>query len=436
MCKGNCKAQSCDSIKKNNAKTQNSIFWWVVAVLSLSAAWIYGYMSNKANDKEMLSHAFKDAQIEVISKSDRLYKLTQKDKEYVLGLGSAWGYGGNMEVASVADSTGKIEKIVLIEESETYAYVQRMIDRNYFMQYQGKNIDEAFSIGHDLDAVSGATVSSLAISRAVQDGGHTLAENYFDLQPEKVNGKFKVPQSVLGLVVFFLLSLFLFGRKKWMNIALLVGAIIGIGIMWNNSFSVSSLSKLFTGGFPKPMEDLTFYVILVFLIGGIILLKKNIYCYRICPFYGVQFLLSKLSGMRLEMSPVILKYSRFVKRFLLWFALFVMFLSQSPTIANFEPFGLIFSLEGHGVQWYILPAVIVGALFSHGFFCKHFCPAGESLNILTDLRKGKLFKSQKSKIKITFKELKIKKKNLLPTLLYLLALFVIVAFMVSSLMGS
>jgi len=347
-------------------------------------------------------------------------------------LGSAWGYGGNMEVATVTDSTGKVEEIVLVENRETHAYIQRLIDRNYFLQYKGKQIDEGFSISHDLDAVSGATISSEAISRAVQDGGHALAENYFHLHPQIINGKFKVSQSVIGLIIFFLLSLVVFGRYKWLNIVLLVAAIIGIGVMWNNSFSISSFVKLFIGGFPSPREDLGIYIFLVFLIGGILILKKNIYCFRICPFYGVQYLLNKLSGMRLEMHPIIVRYGGFVKHFLLWSALMFMFMSTSPTLSNFEPFTMIFALEGRGIQWYILPAVIAGALFSPSFFCRYFCPAGDALHILTDIRKGNGLKANKVKRKIQFKDLKITKKHLLPSILYLAVLFIIVIFMVNS----
>lgn len=432
MCSVNCQTQNCKARKKTSGKRKNNLLWWTAAILSLFAAWMYGYFSSKANDVELLIQKFEDTQIEVLSQNDRLFKLRSKEKEFYVALGSAWGYGGNMEVAILTDSTANVEEIVLVDNRETYAYIQRLKDRKYFMQYKGKHLGEAFSAGHDIDVISGATISSEAISRAVQSGGHTLAKNYFKLQPTKINGKFKISQSVIGLIVFFLFSIFLFGRWKWLNISLLILSIAGIGIAWNNSFSISSLAKLFVGGFPNPGEDLSIYVILFFLIGGILIFSKNIYCYRICPFYGVQYILSKLSGMHLEMHPVIVKYGSFIKRFLLWFALLIMFLNTSPTISNFEPFAMIFSLEGVGIQWYILPAVIVGALFSPSFFCRYFCPAGESLNILTKLRKGKAIKGKSSAQKIELKDL-VSKKYLLQTVLYFVVLFVIVLFMVISL---
>lgn len=431
MCAANCQAKKCNAVRKRTPNRKVNIFFWVAAIVSLAGAWVYGYISNQANDKELLSNSFQNMHIEAISQSDRLYKLSNHEEELYVGLGNAWGYGGNLEVAAVTDSIGELEQVLLLSDSETLSYVKKLKNNKYFSQYKGKKIDEPFAINHDLDAVSGATVTSDAISRAVQKGGHSLAENVFKLKPNKIIEPFKISQSVIGLVVFFILAIFLFGRSKKLNLVLLFASIVGIGITWNNSFSVSSLAKLFTGGFPSPKEDLTIYVFIVFLAGGIILLKKNLYCHRICPFFGVQVFLKKLSGLNLKMHPIIVKYEGYVRRFLLWFALMIMFLESNPTASNFEPFAMIFSLEGHGIQWYILPAVIVGSLFSPLFFCKHFCPAGESLTILTNLRKGKLLKAKKAKKKIQFKDLGFKKNNIVPSVLYIIALSVIVTLMVS-----
>ncbi len=435
MCAVNCPSKGCHKYKRVNTTNRKiNIYWWLAAIVSLLGAWLYGYISSEANDKELLANTFSDMKVEVISKTDRLFKLTNDEKEFYVGIGSAWGYGGNLEVASVTDSIGEIKEVILVSNTETYSYVKKMVDRKYFHQYKGMQIDEAFAINYDLDATSGATVTSEAVSRAVQRGGHGLAKSVFNLQPIKVDKKFTLSQSVIGLVVFFVLAIFLFGRSKKLNLTLLIASIAGIGITWNNSFSVSTLSKLFIGGFPSPSEDLTIYVFLVFLAGGILILKKNIYCHRICPFFGVQILLKKISGLNLKMHSVILKYEGFVRRFLLWFALMIMFAQFNSTNSNFEPFGMMFSLDGYGIQWYILPALLIGSLFSPLFFCKHFCPAGESLTILISLRKGKIIKNKKTKRKIRFRELRFTKNNVIPSVLYLTALFAILSLMIKSIL--
>jgi polyferredoxin len=47
----------------------------------------------------------------------------------------------------------------------------------------------------------------------------------------------------------------------------------------------------------------------------------------------------------------------------------------------------MFSLEGVGIQWYILPVALVGAFFMKIYWCRFFCPAGHAFNNLLKLRK-------------------------------------------------
>jgi polyferredoxin len=85
--------------------------------------------------------------------------------------------------------------------------------------------------------------------------------------------------------------------------------------------------------------------------------------------------------------------SRFQRRartlifFLSWVALMLIFLSAHPALGSYEPFAMMFSLEGLGIQWYILPASLLGAFFVPRFWCRLFCPVGLYLNELVRLRR-------------------------------------------------
>ena len=41
----------------------------------------------------------------------------------------------------------------------------------------------------------------------------------------------------------------------------------------------------------------------------------------------------------------------------------LIFLSSHPTLGSYEPFALMFSLTGAGIQWYILPLSLIGSFF-------------------------------------------------------------------------
>ncbi len=48
---------------------------------------------------------------------------------------------------------------------------------------------------------------------------------------------------------------------------------------------------------------------------------------------------------------------------------------------------MMFSLEGIGIQWYILPLALIGSFFMSNFWCRFFCPAGNALSMLVRLRR-------------------------------------------------
>jgi len=82
---------------------------------------------------------------------------------------------------------------------------------------------------------------------------------------------------------------------------------------------------------------------------GVIILGKNVYCYRVCPFHGIEYFLQKISGMKLNPSRVLLKRARTIVNFLLWLSLIIIFLSKHPALGSFEPFAMMFSLNGAGI---------------------------------------------------------------------------------------
>jgi polyferredoxin len=112
----------------------------------------------------------------------------------------------------------------------------------------------------------------------------------------------------------------------------------------------------------------------------VVFLGRNIYCHQICPFNVVQDLLQKISGVRLRIKPAVQRQARTLIFTLSWAALVLIFISAHPALGSYEPFAMMFSLEGLGIQWYILPAALLGSFFVPSFWCRLFCPVGLFLN--------------------------------------------------------
>ena len=123
-------------------------------------------------------------------------------------------------------------------------------------------------------------------------------------------------------------------------------------------------------------------------LGSVVIVGHNIYCHQICPFKVVQDLMQKLSGIKLRIKPELQRKSRMLIFFLSWIALMLIFLSTHPALGSYEPFAMMFSLEGLGIQWYILPAALIGSLFVPSFWCRLFCPVGLYLNEIVRFRRS------------------------------------------------
>jgi polyferredoxin len=89
----------------------------------------------------------------------------------------------------------------------------------------------------------------------------------------------------------------------------------------------------------------------------------------------------------MQLSSALLARSKMVANVLLWLALMIIFLSSHPSLGAYEPFAMMFSLQGIGVQWYILPISIIGAFFITNFWCRFFCPVGRSLTTILQFRR-------------------------------------------------
>jgi hypothetical protein len=79
---------------------------------------------------------------------------------------------------------------------------------------------------------------------------------------------------------------------------------------------------------------------------------------------------------------------------LLLLSLMTIFLSSHPALGSYEPFAMMFSLNGVGIQWFILPLALIGSFFMSAFWCRFFCPCGHALTNLIQFRKKliKIFK--------------------------------------------
>jgi Na+-translocating ferredoxin:NAD+ oxidoreductase RnfG subunit len=366
-----------------------------IAWVLLVAAFIVGQIATRPDYEALLRQALPGEEL-VLSEANTsmpvVYQL--EDSEDVVIISEGEGYGGPLVVgvrARRSEDSGRLAEVLMLSHKETPAFMERLHRGFFFRQFGGKKVSENFIVDDDIDSVTGATVSARGFTSAVRDAVHLGAVNHLGLSPT-----WRQPGWALGLneallVLLFLLAFIAGYRKdklaKFAKYTVMVGALVFVGFYANISLSLANIAGIFMGYIPSPSEHPMWWIMIIGVLGSIAFLGRNIYCQQLCPFMVVQDLAQKISGVKLRIDSRFQKRARTLIFSLSWVALMLIFLSAHPALGSYEPFAMMFSLEGLGIQWYILPASLLGAFFVPRFWCRLFCPVGLYLNEMVRLRR-------------------------------------------------
>jgi Na+-translocating ferredoxin:NAD+ oxidoreductase RnfG subunit len=297
------------------------------------------------------------------------------------------GYGGPLVVAIHAARTEDgvtLRDVILLDHKESPAFLDRLQKKRFFEQFANMDVSSDFLIGRDIDAVSGATVSSVGFATAIRDAAHLGATQHLGLP-----ATWQQPGWNFGTEEILLIALFAaaFGAAyyrgkyaKYYRWSIAASSLILVGFYTNSSVSLGNLASIVMGYVPPLKQHPMWWIMMIGVFGSVIVLGRNVYCQYICPFKVVQDLLSSISGIRLKIRPALQRKARLLILTMSWAGLMLIFVSTHPALGSYEPFAMMFSLEGIGIQWYILPAALMGSFFVSSFWCRLFCPVGFFLN--------------------------------------------------------
>lgn len=377
-----------------------------LAILSVLTAYIYGLLNEEKNYQENLQLVFPDMTVKSTINTDPIcyYANFPEGNKYVI-LCETMGWGGPAIVGTKIDTSGYIEQVSVLSNKETPAFYTQLVKKSYFKQFEGKYVSDKFILDKDVNAVSGATVSSRGFNKAVKQSCYYLANNQFQINIVEDTKSHTTSNS--GYLIFLLFVLAYLGTRFGLS-RFLIGfqlvTVVIIGFMLNYSLSVSHITSLFMGFFPSLATNLSWYILLGSIIAMVLFVGKNLYCTWICPFGAIQNILHKISDISLPVFPWLNKCRTRYSGFIAWFSVCVIFISRNPAIGNFEPFAAIFSFKGFGIIWFILPVLIFSSFFIKRMWCRFFCPVGFLLNGACKLRNSAIkninSKNEKREIKI------------------------------------
>jgi polyferredoxin len=251
----------------------------------------------------------------------------------------------------------------------------------------------------DVDMVSGATITSSAIARAVALTQNRLcgvvkrAEN-----PDRTETWIRILKVSL-LVLLFSAAFRLTRKPKPWRWWVLIAATVLFGIRWNHFFTYTDLldTAVLLGGF-------TTFLVTFTLISTVV--RGRIYCGWICPFGAVQELCACLTsplrkrkdhgataGRADPFLPTAVDRATRRLAWLKFLVLFALLLAALVTgikgYLNPEPFSDFFVWNPESWRLMLGVAMVILSLAVNRAFCRFLCPSGALLASINRL-KGKL----------------------------------------------
>ena len=303
-----------------------------------------------------------------------------------------YGYGGTLDLAVYVERTGVLRRFDIISSNETPAYLDMLL--SWKRELLGKNIFEPAPF-KDIDAVSGATLTSDAIVQTLETAGRTFARQVLGKEVEPGEPEARQPKAgimnsqsrdFLCLAALLALAVMLrYQPNLWMRRFMLAASLVATGVLLNLQYSTQQVMSLLSLNVGAVALSGPFF--LVALVPLFVLLFGNVYCGYVCPFGAIQELVGDFWPGRVNKSvdKRVWRYARSAKYFLLLLVVILFAITRDYTVLGADPLITIFSPVRNRPAVGITVAVLILSVFFGRFWCRNLCPAGAFLSLFNGL---------------------------------------------------
>ncbi|OGV49070.1 MAG: hypothetical protein A2X49_05270 [Lentisphaerae bacterium GWF2_52_8] len=297
------------------------------------------------------------------------------------------GFGGPIKLLVRTDKSGVLENFVVLENKETPEYFRKLIKNKPV--FFGKNIFSS-SLSEPLDTVSGATISSKALSETLRTAGSRFAAEILNNEklPERDTRIGEPTQNLLLIVSLVLAGAALLLRMaltRNLRLAFLVVVFLFCGIIFGMQYSSQQVFSLIF--LELPPFSFTLSLLLVLLPVVLTILFGNFYCGYLCPFGALQELVGEF-GLKLQPGKLFFRIGRALKYFILLIIVVAAsfgIVSQLADVDILRTF-FIFDIKSSGLTFWFVAFILASSFFYLRFWCRALCPSGAFLALLGSLR--------------------------------------------------
>lgn len=297
------------------------------------------------------------------------------------------GYGGEIPLAVWIDGRGVLKDFRLLRSNETPVYLAFL--RGWLEALKGKELFAAKGL-QGIDAVSGATMSSVAILKTLTRSTSGFGEVVLS-RPAQGDATSSLsagpPWQFTALLVWTMVVLAARYRPgRWPRRLILTVSLILFGIELNLQYASQQVMALLSGNFSREITSSGFFLMVI--IPMVVALFGNIYCGYLCPFGALQELIGDLRPTRILPDPrrQVWRYGRFAKYVMLFLFVLLFALTGDFSVLHADPLITIFAAARDRMVIILVLCLLALSFFFRRFWCRNLCPAGAFLALLGGVR--------------------------------------------------
>ena len=282
-----------------------------------------------------------------------------------------FGYNGVTPLTIYIDTNDIIQEVEICPNKESRGFMDKVVNSGYLELWDGLTIEEA--LNHDVDAVSGCTYTSVAISESLQVTMEELtsqdAERIWDWS------LFAKQISVLIVTILALICYFKPKKSKTLRIITLSLSILILGLWTNSLLSLAMFYNWLTNGVSLTMQIAVIIIAAVSIILPLFT-KRSFYCQYLCPFGAVQEFVGMIPVKKITISSKLYNVLMIIRRVILLTLLVLIASGVGVDLSEVEPFA-IFSYQTIIFEVALLTSIIVvTSIFIKKPWCNYICPTG------------------------------------------------------------
>ena len=281
------------------------------------------------------------------------------------------GYAGKIPLLIALDRNGKIMQVKLLDNQETPGFLKRVTDAGYLESWNGLSVDEALQ--KDVDAISGATYSSMGIQNSLKARLAVLSRR--SVTGTTDNRTLWPNVCILVVVALALICFFNPTKTKILRFATLLLSIGILGFWRNASMSLLKFYSWISTGISWPLE---WALIVIFALAVLLPLftGKAFYCTYLCPMGALQELAGKACKKKATLSRTATTILLVIRKLFLLTLLILVAVNAGIDLAFAEPFS-VFSVKSITLFSIIFAAIVLTvSLFINRAWCRFLCPTG------------------------------------------------------------